>query len=279
MLAALRVAQRDMCRGEPMQLLEWQYLLFLAPIGLGALYLLVMAAGLVGEGGDADAGVDADTDLAVDVDADADLGDAGDLGVDADADADVGAALDHDADVTAGDAGDHEADLAHAADAAPGVFTAVATLLGIGKVPVSLLLLTYLLVWGGAGLITLTLVGQQQVWIAIVVAAAAALLVPRQLAGIVARLVPAFETYSMPARGLLGLTGLVLYRVTADSGTVRVHEPGGTFRDVPGRTAEGVESIPADTPVVLLRYDPRTEIYIVAPRALRRAENTPRASE
>jgi hypothetical protein len=260
-----------------MQLLEWQYLLFLAPIGLGALYLLVMAAGLVGEGGDADVDADADlgADVAADVDADADLGDAGDVGVDADTDADIGADLDYDADLAA----DHDAGLAHAAGAEPGVFTAVATLLGIGKVPLSLLLLTYLLVWGGAGLITLTLVGQQRVAIAIAVAAAAALLIPRQLAGVVARLVPAFETYAMPARGLLGLTGLVLYRVTADSGTVRVHEPGGTFRDVPGRTAEGVESIPADTPVVLLRYDPRTEVYTVAPRAFRRAENTPRASE
>jgi len=216
-----------------MQLLEWQSLIFLLPIVAGALYLILMALGL--SWGEHGAG--------------------GDLGHD------VG--LDHGADVDHGADLDHGTDVDHGVDAHPGALAGIASFLGVGKVPLAILGMSYCFVWGAAGLASLTWLGPQAVWTAVALALAAAVFVTRHLAAGIARLVPSVETYSTPARALVGLRGEVLYEVTDRSGVVRVCDPENTLHDVAGRISAGGAPLGAGTTVVLKRYDAAAGFFYV----------------
>lgn len=242
-----------------MQLLEWQYLIFLVPIGFGILYLLMMAVGLFGDG----AGADTDADGG-DVAAETDL--------DADHDVDLGhdVALDH-GHVDLGDLGHADVAHPHGGHAGaehglyqPSLFASFIGFLGIGKVPLSILMMSYCFVWGGAGLAGVTLLGIPRAWTAVAIAAAAAVFITRHLAHGLARLIPSVETYHTPLATLVGLRGEVLYAVTNASGTVRVRDPQQNQRDVPCRVAPGAENIAAGSQVVLVRYDPTRKWFLVA---------------
>ncbi|HVP10125.1 MAG TPA: hypothetical protein VMV94_02945 [Phycisphaerae bacterium] len=226
-----------------MQLLDWQYLIFLLPIAFGALYLLLLAAGLSGgtEAGDADASVD--HDLAMDH---------GDVGVD------------H-GDLAHGDIG--HAHVEHAGmdqELHPGAFETFISFLGIGKVPVSILMMSYCFVWGVVGMASLTMLGEPSVGRAIAIAVVASIVVTRYLAIGIAKLVPSVESYSTPLSTLVGLGGEVLYAITDASGTVRVRDPQDNIRDVPCRVAPGDKSIPAGTKVVLFHYDRVKKVFFVS---------------
>jgi hypothetical protein len=234
-----------------MQILEWQNLIFLVPIAFGALYLLLMALGLsLGEHG-------ADTDLSHDADASFDHGDV-DLSHDVGVDHDLGA--DHDVGV------EHDADLGHAEGAGElqvGVFESLIGFLGVGKVPLTILLMSYCFVWGGTGLIAINVLGQDAAWPAIGIAAAAAVFGTRYLAAGLGRLIPSVETYHTPQRQLVGLRGEVLYEVTETSGVVRVCDDQENLRDVAARVGPGTPPVPAGTAVVLQRYNGATKSFLV----------------
>jgi len=227
-----------------MQLLEWQNLIFLLPIALGALYLLLMAMGTgFGEQGDVD--VDQDAGLALEQDMDVDQG------VEFDQGGDV----------------DHGLETAHAGDGhvhagALGSFLGV---LGIGRVPLSILMMSYCFVWGAVGLVCITLLGASKVWSAVVIAAVAAVLVTRHLATGLAWLIPSVESHYTPPRQLVGLTGKVLLEVTETSGRVRLHDERNNLRDLPCRVPHGAPPIPADHAAVLLRYDAQGQVFVVEP--------------
>jgi hypothetical protein len=219
-----------------MQLLDWQYLIFLLPIAFGALYLLLLASGLSGgtESGDADASVGHD------------------LGVD------------H-GDVAHGDIGHAQVEHAGADhEFHPGVFDTVISFLGIGKVPISILMMSYCFVWGTVGMASLTMLGEPSVGKAIGIAVAASVLVTRYLAIGIAKVVPSVETYHTPQSTLVGLGGEVLYAITGTSGIVRVRDVNDNLRDVPCRVGAGDKSIPAGTKVVLFHYDPAKKVFFVS---------------
>ena len=249
-----------------MNLLEWQYLIFLLPIGLGALYLILMALGLSFGEHAADLGADQDADVSVDQ---GDLGVDHDVGLDHDVDVDQDVGVDHDVAVEHGDVSLEHAAAAGQADLAsefhPGALDALIGFLGVGKVPLTILLMSYCFIWGGAGLISLTFLGKVAVWPAIGIAAAAAVLVTRHLAAALARLIPSVESYHTPQRQLVGLRGEVLYEVTETSGMVRVRDEQQNLRDVDARVSPGVTGIPAGTSVVLQRYDAATKSFFVKP--------------
>jgi hypothetical protein len=226
-----------------MQLLDWQYLIFLLPIALGVLYLLLLASGLGGgsEAGDADASVDHDLGM-----------DHGDVGVDQ-------------GDIAHGDISDAHVEHAGADhDLHPGVLGSAVSFLGIGKVPMSILMMSYCFVWGATGMASLNMLGEPSVTKAIGIAAGASVLITRYLALGIAKLVPSVESYHTPLSTLVGLGGEVLYAITDSSGTVRVHDVETNLRDVPCRVAPGDKSIPAGTKVVLFHYDAAKQVFYVS---------------
>jgi hypothetical protein len=235
-----------------MQLLEWQNLIFLVPIAFGALYLLLLAVGLsFGEHG-------ADTDVGHDADVSVEQGDA-DLSSDA--------GIDHDVDVDHDIGAEQAGDVGHAEGAAGlegGTFEALIGFFGVGKVPLTILMMSYCFVWGGAGLIAINILGQDAAWPAIGIAAGAAVFGTRYLAKGLGRLIPSVETYHTPQRHLVGLRGEVLYEVTETSGVVRVCDEQQNLRDVAARVGPGVRPVPAGATVVLQRYNGATKSFLVA---------------
>jgi membrane protein implicated in regulation of membrane protease activity len=218
-----------------MGLLEWQNLIFVLPMSAALLYVVLLASGLS-------------------------FGDHGDVSVEHDLD--VGA--DHDLDAghdVSGD-GDHAGDTGESAHGHPHVLGTLLTLLGVGKVPLSILMLSACLTWGAAGLILNVVLGTASMQRVVTFAALAAVVGTRLLAEGLAVLLPKEESYHTPKAKLVGEVGQVLYTVTRTSGTVRLQDPSGNLVDLDCRTS-GEDSIPAGARVVIQEYDPSADVFFV----------------
>src|SRR3989338_4168903 len=187
-------------------LLAWQHLIFLIPLGFGMLLVFGAASGLIGHGD-----VDVDHEFHV-------------------------AEADHDV------VGEHDVaqdghDGAHAHDVHDrGFMSRALSLFGIGRVPLSIILTTASLLWGGVGLAAGFLaepalgVG----FISGVLAVAAAWLTMTvgtgSLARLVARVMPTSETYRVTKRDLIGRTGTMLFPIAPQStGYVQVNDHEGNL--------------------------------------------------
>jgi hypothetical protein len=133
------------------ELLQWYNLIFVAPIGLAAVYLILSASGI---GGDADHDISHDMDHDVDVDHDVSV--EGDADMDHDLDVATGSDLDHDVDVhTEAPSGlEHEMHIGHTdGDHDDSMLLRSLSVLGFGKVPVSVLMTCLMVIFGTTGLI------------------------------------------------------------------------------------------------------------------------------
>ena len=242
-------------------ILGWQNLIYLVPFGLALLYLLLYAAsGLTFGDADADAsgGYDADADADVDADVDADA----DVDVDADADHDAGADGDHDHDH------DHDHDVG---DASP--LKAALTWLGVGRVPLSILLMVLFLAWGATGFVVNqiarpTFAEDWQVAIASLPAALlTALLTTRLVVRAIDRWIPLDETTARRRHDLLGLAGTAIYAVDERFGMLSVRDDRGELHQVPCRLAAGHPPVPKHGRAVLVSYNAKDNLYGVIPEA------------
>jgi len=259
-------------------LLSWWNLIFIVPFFLALVYLGVytFSGWTLGGDFDADHGVDADHDLAVDHDAD--------VGVDHDAD------LDHDADVAAdadadadghADAGHHgdghpeiHAEAAHhdASHAVP-AHVALMTWLGVGRVPVGLVLMVLLLSWGFIGFITnqLTRPVVPADWMVGLISLPVALFgsgfVTRNVTRFIATYMPLTETSARSRAALIGQVGEAMYEIDRNFGmaSVRVHT--GVFH-VPCRVGQDGAPIVKGAPVMLVAYDHERGLFTVIPYEL-----------
>jgi hypothetical protein len=221
-----------------MALLEWQYLIFVLPMLAAILYILLMSVGFFwGGGADLDAGQDVHVDVGHDVG-----GDAGH---------DVAGGAGHDAEGGQGGHGPQVSLLGRGFG-----------LLGMGKVPMSILGLSFCFIWGAAGLLLNVFVGVENMGQVILFAALAAVIGSRALAEGLALLLPREESYHTPKADLVGQVGEVLYEVTRSSGTVRLCDPSGNLLDLDCRIQDGA-GIKAGTKVVLQEYEPTSDVFFV----------------
>lgn len=213
-----------------MALLEWQNLIFVLPMAAAMLYILLMALGIsLGEHGDLDVGHDVDLDV------------------------------DHDVHVEVGDHGDG----GHGGHGGHGSLLGSALgLLGVGKVPLSILLLSLCFVWGATGLVLNQFLGVEAMPRTLAFAALAAVVGARLVAEGLGALLPREETYHTPKAELVGQVGEVLYEVTKTSGTVRLSDPSGNLLDLDCR-AQTDERFKPGAKVQLLEYDPATDTFFV----------------
>lgn len=228
-------------------LAQWWNLMFLVPLGLALLYLGVysLSGWTFGEGLDHDFDADADADVHLDAD------------VDADADADVHADLDH-----ASADGDHDAE-AEGNGGTP-VWLAILSLLGVGRIPVSLVLMVLGLTWGLVGFGANRVIGGERPWaVSLPVAAVSAVVVSNVTAKLVRRYLPLNETYAVPRHNLLGRTGQAIYAIDETFGMATVHDATGTLHQVTCRVAKGHGPIAKGAAVQLSGYSPKDQTFYV----------------
>lgn len=154
------------------------------------------------------------------------------------------------------DAG-HAHDAAHT-DSPSDNFHAVLELFGVGHVPLSLLLQTVAILWGGVGLLMVQLSPPA---VALPVAAVATLLGARALAVALGRLMGT-SLEPIGREQLVGRTGEVVLEVNPRFGVVHVRDERGTLYRLNARSDE--EVLAPGRQVVVVGYDPQGHQYEVA---------------
>lgn len=167
---------------------------------------------------------------------------------DADTDADAEADADSDADVDA----DADASLLE--------------LLGVGRVPLSLLITTLLFAFGGIGLsLTQLTLGWLGATAATLLGAAVALIGAPIATGLmarsIARAVPATETYAESIEELVGSVALAELEIGPDFGVASVVDRGGAQIKIRCRTEAG--RIGKGERLLLLEYDAPRSVFVV----------------
>jgi len=142
-------------------------------------------------------------------------------------------------------------------------------LLGLGRMPLSLLLVFFGLLWG---IVWWLAVGFFRgiwpepgvfIWPSLAVALVGALALTAVAARLLGPLMPRTESFGAGARELVGRLAETRYAVSEVAGTVQVHDQYGTLHEVPARVLPGEAAIPAGTRVVLWRFDETTGSYLV----------------
>jgi len=250
-------------------LLEWWNLIFILPFFLGIVFLVMQVVGLGGElGHDADHDMDHDLDHDVDHDLDHD--------VDHDLDHDVDHDLGHDVEVAHHVDYDHDADHdvhhdhdAHAPANQGSALWKIALLLGVGRVPVSIVLMTLCFAWGvigyGSNLVLHSLL--RTPWLFVPISFISATVLSIAATGLVARgvarVVPKTTTFTTRETDLVGKIGESLYKITPKAGTIRVKDNYGNLQQYPAYSLK--DDVPANSQVLLVKYDPEQKAFAVEP--------------
>lgn len=226
--------------------LEWQNIIFTAPLVAGVLYMLLMMVGIDPIGADADMDVDVDADFDADTDYDA----AGAEHFDVD--------LGHDHQVEA----DHD------------ILKSALSFFGVGRVPLSILFITWSFLWGVTGFWanrffeTLFHVPFLYFWPSLGVAIFISGVGTRLGAGLLAGLLPKTTSHGATKKSLVGKSATVLHQVSEASGTVRLRDQFGNLQDLPSRSESGVGTLAEGESVLLTRYNEEEQLFLVRPNPL-----------
>ncbi|MBI2571847.1 MAG: DUF1449 family protein [Candidatus Schekmanbacteria bacterium] len=223
-----------------MQTFAWWNLVFLLPGSVGLLLGLLSALGV---GGDSEGHDDGDAEGDAEGDVHADAGDGTVVHVDAspDGDAHAEAAEAHGALIPAATGTmphyGHDA----AADSA---LAAILGVLGVGKVPLTVLLMTLSLLFALIGFtINRLLHGILPVpvffSISLVAASAGSFALTGRICALLGRLVPREESYATSFAALAGQTGQVVLLITATEAYAQIHDRFGNLQEVRCESMDG----------------------------------------
>lgn len=234
--------------------LQWFNILFLLPLAMALIYLGVYAVSGWTFG---DAEIDHDFDHDVDVDAN----------VEADINHDIEA--EHDVDVEA------DSDVESEGSGAP---TAVGTTssegilswLGVGRVPLSLILMLLLMSFGVIGFIANQVAHDfvrdgAIIFISLPIAIAGSAAMTRVTTRLLNRFMPMNETYAEHKKELLGLNGEALFAIDDQFGLAAVRDRRGNRHQVPCRVDRGRPAIEKGTAVTLVGYSAQQQVFTVIP--------------
>jgi hypothetical protein len=135
-------------------------------------------------------------------------------------------------------------------------------LLGIGKAPLSVFMITLLFAFGGVGLCLSVLLAS---WLkgpmVCVLAGVFALLVARTVARLIGRYVPSVESYATEKTDVLGATGVAETAIDARFGVTLVTDGSGSLLQLKCRAHAG--PIRKGREVLIVDYDEESDFYIV----------------
>lgn len=224
-----------------MEFLEWYNLIFNMPFLFALFYLLLLATGTVAteHGFEADAGIDHDVDL------DHDLG----------IEHDLSHGLEHYHNMESG----HE----------PGTLLKALSVIGLGKVPLSIIMLCFCFIWGFAGFTSNKIFHDVLepwlfIWPSLGIALTSSVFFTGYLAKGLSRILPTMETYGTSMDDFVGKLAEVNYSITATSGSAFLRDKHGNFYEVPCRieTVEKQE-IESGSQVILMGYNSDENVFIV----------------
>jgi len=238
----------------------------------GAVEASAEAAGDGDLGGDALDGAEADHDI----DLGHDVGIDHEAGLDHDAALEHDAALDHDATVESDASADHDAETTtnHAAEVGAGgalTLNSVLYFFGIGRVPLSIVLMSFAYAFAVVGWLLNTVLGQRGgaigSWFSASLAGAlvAGLASMRLVSGTIGRVMPTQRVSGFSRKEFIGHRGVTTLLVDDKGGRVTVTDPEGTRHEFRCCVAAGAKALPRGTKVILLKYVPRGDAYQVAP--------------
>jgi len=261
------------------ELLQWWNLVYVLAFFFALLYAVLNAVGLATSNAadidaDADAHLDFDHDVDMHVDVDHDLGDIGldhDVDVDAhvdvdhDIDIDTHVDIDHDVEVDAHADIDHDADLhADVAHAEPSFLEEALSFFGIGRVPLSFILMTFLTTFAFVGWAVNTVLKPvlrtEFVFFPISFFAAVfcGLACTKLMAGTLGRWLKPVETAAVRRSSLLGRIARAKLPITEQFGRAMLEDEYGSRHTVVCKVAQGAEPIPKGRTVLLVRFVPDT---------------------
>ena len=259
------------------ELLHWWNLVYVLAFSFALLYVTLSALGLDSHGADAEADHDVDlghdVDLHHELDAHVDMDHDLDAHVDVDAHAEVDAHVDvdHDLDVHA-EAGEvvAHADADHgvhvdAAHAHPSLLQEALSFFGVGKVPLSVVLMCFLLTFAVVGWSANLLLkgvvpgGGLMFLISCPAAVVCGVGATKLLARTVGRWLRPMETAAVRRSSLVGRVGTTCLPVTREFGQALVRDEHGTMHKVVCKTQEDGDDIPKGETVLLVRYVARRE--------------------
>jgi membrane protein implicated in regulation of membrane protease activity len=238
----------------------WWNLIFILPFGLALVYLGLYTLSGVTFG-------DADADVSGDIHADVD----GDLHMEMDADADADIHADVDADTDAGSDFEHPS-IDHDAGEGPsqgGHSPAMAALgwMGVGRVPVSIVMMVLFLCWGFIGFSSNYLlwpklqVPTRLVLMSLPIALVGSVIVTRLVVQLTARFLPTNETYVGRRHELLGMKGEAIYNIDGESGVVCVRDERGDLFQIPCRVYRDQRTIAKGSTVKLVAYNGKEGMF------------------
>lgn len=221
----------------PMLTLEWMLgwwnLIFVVPFAIALTYLgLYISTGITFGDADVEAHIDADAA--------------------AEADTDHGAHA-------------HTGHVAHS-----GTSLAVLHLIGVGKMPLSLLVMILLFSWGISGFAAVQylrpFVAEEDriALYAIPFAAWTSLCITAIGARVLGRIFPMTEAPATALNDLVGQRGVAVLNINDDFGLAQIENPRGAAIQVPCRVGFGEEPIPNHSPIVVLRFDRVARVFYVS---------------
>lgn len=164
--------------------------------------------------------------------------------------------------------GGHDGDHEHDGDHDHHGFGRILSVLGVGKVPLTVALMTALVLFGGLGIIMNVLLGALGLApgligpISLVAASIYAVILSGQTAKLVARFMPTVETYQITKQDFAGCTGTLLLPADESSGYAQVKDREGNVHNVKCRTVRGA-SLAKGASVLIIEYDEATRTFVV----------------
>lgn len=242
-------------------LLQWWNLIYAAPLLISVVWILASAvSGFDGVHGDHDFS-DTDTDADVDADAGHDIAHDGHMDAAVHSHSAGHVDLIHDGAVRGGDL------MGHHHDHSP--LSPLFAFLGIGQVPISLMIGIFLFCWGAfglaanQGLASIMKYPAIYIWPSIAVTLAFSFIVTRVMVALISRIMPTSETFAVSHIDLVGSLGRVIHTATENTGTIDIKDIYGTIHRVQAKTDSGQEALPPGTEAIVIDYDENDKRFLV----------------
>lgn len=143
-----------------------------------------------------------------------------------------------------------------------GIVGKALTLLGLGKCPLSIMMFTASLIFGGTGLLLNVFFAPGAAWISVLGAFGAMVVFTRFVANTVASIIPRTESYGVVPEHFIGMTGKVYLTVSEKFGQIHIHDHHGSLHTLDAR-AYSDTIYPAGTQIFVIEHNPTTNTFFV----------------